>query len=302
MIWIGFVIGVLGTGLIGKTLFYLATHFGLYTIIEEGQCKVFVLFGKVIRTIDEPGIHLLVSTIGPHALLIPYFGKIHTVDLRLDQEYLRSQPVNSEEGTPMGIGVWYEMRISNPSDYLFKNNDPRGSLRANVSSATVRCLSNMPLSELLENRHNMSRHVRQEVTPRSESWGYRLGSIYIRKVHFRDNLMIRQIEQKVGNRLLQVTSAIRQAGANQVDVIKSAAEKRAATEFAKAASMRPRIVGSTMKEIAAKPEVTNALLEILEIKHLCESDADLTLVPNGTSGPLLNSLATAANARNPQAS
>ncbi len=302
MIWIGFVIGVLGTGLIGKALFYLATHFGLYTIIEEGQCKVFVLFGKVIRTIDEPGIHLLVSTIGPHALLIPYFGKIHTVDLRLDQEYLRSQPVNSEEGTPMGIGVWYEMRISNPSDYLFKNNDPRGSLRANVSSATVRCLSNMPLSELLENRHNMSRHVRQEVTPRSESWGYRLGSIYIRKVHFRDNLMIRQIEQKVGNRLLQVTSAIRQAGANQVDVIKSAAEKRAATEFAKAASMRPRIVGSTMKEIAAKPEVTNALLEILEIKHLCESDADLTLVPNGTSGPLLNSLATAANARNPQAS
>jgi len=297
MIWLGFFIGMLGTGLIGKALFYMATHFGLYTIIEEGQCKVFVLFGKVIRTIDEPGLHLLVTAIGPHALLIPYFGKIHTVDMRLDQEYLRSQPVNSEEGTPMGIGVWYEMRISNPSDYLFKNNDPRGSLRANVSSATVRCLSNMPLSELLENRHHMSRHVRKEVTPRSESWGYRLGSIYIRKVHFRDNLMIRQIEQKVGNRLLQVTSAIRQAGANQVDVIKSAAEKQAATEFAKAASMRPRIVGATMKEIAAQPEVTAALLEILEIKRICESKAEVTLVPSGTAGPILNSFTVATDPR-----
>lgn len=291
MMWIGFLIGVLGTGLIGKLLFHLATHLGLYVIIREGECKVFVLFGKVIRTLDEPGLHLLVTRIGPHALLIPYFGKVHAVDMRLDQEYLRSQPVNSEEGTPMGIGVWYEMRISNPSDYLFKNNDPRGSLRANVSSATVRCLSNMPLSQLLENRHHMSRHVRQEVTPRSESWGYRLGSIYIRKVHFRDNLMIRQIEQKVGNRLLQVTSAIRQAGANQVDVVKSAAEKRAATEFARAASMRPRIVGSTLNEIAANADVTSALLEILEIKRLCESKAELTLVPEGTSGPLLNSLA-----------
>lgn len=290
MTLLGFLIGVLGTGVLGKIIFYLATHLGLYTIIREGECKVFILFGKVIRTLEEPGLHLLVTKIGPHALLIPYFGKIHSVDIRLDQEYLRSQPVNSEEGTPMGIGVWYEMRISNPSDYLFKNNDPRGSLRANVSSATVRCLSNMPLSQLLENRHHMSRHVRQEVTPRSESWGYRLGSIYIRKVHFRDNLMIRQIEQKVGNRLLQVTSAIRQAGANHVDVIKSTAEKRAATEFARAASMRPRIVGSTLNEIASQPDVTSALLEILEIKRLCDSKAELTLVPQGTSGTLLNSL------------
>jgi regulator of protease activity HflC (stomatin/prohibitin superfamily) len=291
MMIIGFIIGVLGTGLIGKLIFHLATHLGLYAIIREGECKVFVLFGKVIRTLDEPGLHLLVTKIGPHALLIPYFGKVHTVDMRLDQEYLRSQPVNSEEGTPMGIGVWYEMRIGNPADYLFKNNDPRGSLRANVSSATVRCLSNMPLSQLLENRHPMSHHVRQEVTPRSESWGYRLGSIYIRKVHFRDHLMIRQIEQKVGNRLLQVTSAIRQAGANQVDVVKSAAEKRAATEFARASSMRPRIVGSTLNEISQKTDVTSALLEILEIKRLCESKGELTLIPEGTSGPLLNSLA-----------
>lgn len=288
---VGFIIGVVGTGAIGKLIFHLATHLGLYIIIREGECKVFVLFGKVIRTLDEPGLHLLVTKIGPHALLIPYFGKIHTVDMRLDQEYLRSQPVNSEEGTPMGIGVWYEMRIDNPSDYLFKNNDPRGSLRANVSSATVRCLSNMPRGRLLENRHPMSHHVRQEVTPRSESWGYRLGSVYIRKVHFRDELMIRQIEQKVGNRLLQVTSAIRQAGANQVDVVKSTAEKRAATEFARAASMRPRIVGATLNEIASQRDVTTALLEILEFKRICESDCELTLVPQGTGGAMLNSLA-----------
>ena len=73
--------------------------------------------------------------------------------MRLDQEYLRSQPVNSEEGAPMGIGIWYEMFISDPVAYLFKNTDPRGSLRANVSNATVRCLSNMRLGDMLETRH-----------------------------------------------------------------------------------------------------------------------------------------------------
>ena len=59
------------------------------------------------------------------------------LDLRLDQEYLRSQPVNSEEGAPMGIGIWYEMFISDPVAYLFKNADPRGSLAP--TSATPRC-------------------------------------------------------------------------------------------------------------------------------------------------------------------
>src|SRR5688572_20096736 len=128
----------------------------------------------------------------------------------------------------MGIGIWYEMYISDPVAYLFKNADPRGSLAANVSNSTVRCLSNMPLDDMLSNRHQMSQTVRAEVSPQSHQWGYKLGSIYIRKVHFRDADMIRQIESKVVNRLRQVTSAIKQEGANQVSIITSTAERRAA--------------------------------------------------------------------------
>jgi len=93
------------------------------------------------------------------------------LDLRLDQEYRRSEPVNSEEGAPMGIGIWYEMWISDPVAYLFKNTDPRGSLRANVSNATVRCLSNMPLADMLQTRHTMSQTVRAEVSPQIASLG-----------------------------------------------------------------------------------------------------------------------------------
>jgi hypothetical protein len=128
----------------------------------------------------------------------------------------------------MGIGVWYEMVISDPMAFLFKNADPQGSLAANVSNATIRSLSNLPLSEMLETRHEMSQAVRAEVSPKSIEWGYRLGSVYIRKVHFRDRDMIKQIEEKVVNRLRQVTSAIRQDGANQVSVITSTAEREAA--------------------------------------------------------------------------
>ncbi len=182
----------------------------------------------------------------------------------------------------MGIGIWYEMYISDPVAYLFRNADPRGSLAANVSNATVRCLSNMPLAEMLENRHAMSRTVRDEVTPKSAEWGYHLGSVYVRKVHFRDEGMIRQIEEKVVNRLRQVTAAIRQDGANQVSIITSTAEREAAIEFAKAAALRPKIVGEALQEISQDPEIEMALFEILENEKMLEGDAHVTLIPPGS--------------------
>ena len=162
-----------------------------------------MLFGKVVAVLTEPGLYWLWLKMGPKAFVVNLFGQRHVLDMRLDQKYLRSLPVNSEEGAPMGIGIWYEMNISDPVAYLFKNADPRGSLAANVSNATVRTLSNMPLEDMLETRHTMSRAVRAEVSPKSEEWGYKLGSVYIRKVHFRDVGMIQQIEEKVVNRLRQ---------------------------------------------------------------------------------------------------
>jgi len=253
---------------------------GVYDIVEEGTSHVYVLFGHVVGVLREPGIYFLWFKIGPAALLVRWLGKRYVLDMRLDQKYLRSLPVNSEEGAPMGIGVWYEMFINDPVAYLFKNADPQGSLTANVSNATVRALSNMPLDSMLETRHTMSQAVRAEVSPKSTEWGYRLGSVYIRKVHFRDTQMINQIEAKVVNRLRQVTAAIRQTGINQVNIIASTAEREAAIEFGKAKAMRPRIVGEALQRICADMMVANALFEILETQRTLDGKAQLTLLPS----------------------
>src|SRR6202163_3875282 len=260
-------------------IFFLMRVCGVYTIVEEGQCLVYVLFGRVVAIIKEPGLHILLRDIGLKAPIVRWFGQLYVLDMRIDQQYLRSQSVNSEEGAPMGIGIWYEMFISDPVAFLFKNADPRGSLAANVSNSTVRCLSNMKLADLLQNRHAMSQTVRVEVSPQSHEWGYKLGSVYHRKVHFRDAQLIKQIEEKVVNRLRQVTSAIKQEGANQVSIITSTAERQAAVEFAKAAAMRPRIVGEALNKVAADPEVEAAMFEILEIQKIVDSKARITLIP-----------------------
>jgi regulator of protease activity HflC (stomatin/prohibitin superfamily) len=282
---VDFLIAGVGTFLalfiLGPVVSAFCRALGVYTIVQERQCRVYVLFGKVVLVLNEPGLHLLWFKLGWKAPLVNWIGRCHVLDMRLDQEYLRSQPVNSEEGAPMGIGIWYEMFISDPVAYLFKNADPRGSLRANVSSAAVRCLSNLKLENMLENRHAMSQSVREEVSPKSHDWGYKLGSVYIRKVHFRDPGMIKQIESKVVNRLRQVTSAIRQDGANQVSIITSTAERRAAIEFAKAAALRPRIVGAALQDIARDRDILFAMFDILEAQKIVEGEADITLIPKG---------------------
>ena len=261
-------------------LLALGRAFCFYAVINERQCVVFELFGKVRWVADQPGLHFPWMHMGPFAALVPFFGHRRFVDMRLDQTYLRSQPVNSEEGAPMGIGIWYEMFVTDPLAYLYKNADPAGSLRANVSNATVRSLSNMKLERMLEDRHEMSQTVREEVTQQSQEWGYQTGSVYIRKVHFRDEGMISQIEQKVVNRLRQVTAGIQQDGANRVNVIRSAAEREAATEFAKAAAMRPQIVGSALSAVARDKELCDALFDVLETQNLMQNQKLIvTLMP-----------------------
>ncbi|MGM9991260.1 MAG: SPFH domain-containing protein [Candidatus Bruticola sp.] len=272
---------------------YIAKFIYPYIIVNERECHILVLFGKVRARFDEPGFHALMSS-GSMSLFdcyaFAFCGQDIVVDTRLDQCYLRSLPVNSEEGAPMGIGVWYEMRVSDPAKYSFENTDPEGSLRANVSNATVRCLSNLTLADMMEDRHMMSRSVRKEVSPLSSDWGYRLGSVYIRNVHFRDRRMIAQIEEKVVNRLRQVTAAIKQDGDNRVSVIRSEADRKSAVEFAKAAAIRPQIVGQVLGEISQDNEVASALFDILETERILEGNASVSIIPAGLNNDIARSM------------
>src|SRR6478672_8065405 len=104
-------------------LLALGRIFGMYAVVQERTCRVYMLFGKVLGVLDEPGLHFLPAQLGPAAFVINLLGNCYVLDMRLDQEYLRSQPVNSEEGAPMGIGIWYEMQVSDSVAFLFKNTD-----------------------------------------------------------------------------------------------------------------------------------------------------------------------------------
>lgn len=258
----------------------LARFFGLYACVDECESQVFTLFGKVIGALDTPGLQFPLTHFGPKAMLIPFFGKRYVVSTALRQHYLRSQMVNSEEGTPMGVGIWYEMQVKDPVAFLFTNANPDGSLQANVTSSTISTLSNLEMEKMLEDRHSLSRTVRQAVSPLSEKWGYRLGSVYIRKVAFTDQHMVQNITEKVVKRLVQVTSAMKQDGENRVGLIRSETAFKVSQKMAEAAAARPSIVGNALNEISkVDPEILDTVLEVMEVDNLLSSGATIDILP-----------------------
>ncbi|MDG1875674.1 MAG: SPFH domain-containing protein [Mariniblastus sp.] len=279
-----FVYGLIPGLLILPVMLGVARLFGLYTCVKECESQVFTLFGKVLGTFDTPGLQFPVSHYGPKAMLIPFFGKRYVVSTAMRQHYLRSQMVNSEEGTPMGVGIWYEMQVKNPVSYLFINSNPDGSLQANVTSSTISTLSNLEMETMLEDRHSLSRTVRQAVSPLSEKWGYQLGSVYIRKVEFTDVHMVENITEKVVKRLVQVTSAMKQDGENRVGLIKSETAFKVSQKMAEAAAARPSIVGKALNEIAKQDsEVLDTVLEVMEVENLLSSEASVDILPNSSN-------------------
>jgi regulator of protease activity HflC (stomatin/prohibitin superfamily) len=275
----------LGSGfLIVHVILIIFKLLSLYTIVNECEAHVFTLFGKVIGKIDESGLHFPIFIFGPKALIIPIFGDKYVVNTALKQHYLRSQMVNSEEGTPMGVGIWYEMQVTDPVAYLFNNADPEGSLEANVVSATISTLSNLEMEKMLEDRHSLSRTVREAVSPLSEKWGYSLGSVYIRKVAFTDQQMVKNITEKVVRRLVQVTSAMKQDGDNRVGLIKSETARKVSQQMAEATTTHPAVVGKILHEIyEGDPEILDSVLTVRETEQLISSKTKVELLPEGVN-------------------
>jgi regulator of protease activity HflC (stomatin/prohibitin superfamily) len=280
-------IGFVGTFFVVGIFNALGRVFQFWRTLPERTVVVYTYFGKVIGEVSEPGMFFPVFHFGPKALFLPFFGKAYTVTTALQQSYLRNQLVNSEEGAPMGVGVWYEMYVQNCTAFLFQNSDPVGSLRANVATAVSRQLSNLKLETLLEDRDALSTKVREEVSPTSLKWGFQLGSTYIRKVAFRDKGMIAEIERKVVNRLRQVTAAMRQNGDNQVALIHSDADKKASEKLGQAQAVRPQVVGSALAAVQKNQAVADALFRLLDIKATMKSPGKVVISPGSSVGILL---------------
>src|SRR5215813_974934 len=78
--------------LIGEPMVkWLMRFCGFYAMVEEGTCHVYVLFGRVMGVLYEPGLYFLWLRWSPLAFIVNGFVKRYILDMRIDQRYLSSQ-------------------------------------------------------------------------------------------------------------------------------------------------------------------------------------------------------------------
>lgn len=63
----------------------------------------------------------------------------------------------------------------------------------------------------------------------------------------------------------------------------STAARQAAIEFARAAAMRPQIVGAALQRISQDREIANAMFQTLETQNITAGEADITVVPKNST-------------------
>ena len=93
--------------------------------------------------------------------------------------------------------------------------------------------------------------------------------------------------------LRQVTSAIKQDGANQVSIITSSAEWQLAVAFAQTPVIRTNMIGSALREISQGPDDADALFDIWETQRTLDIKARLTLFVDGAKARTLGELLAA---------
>jgi hypothetical protein len=72
-------------------------------------------------------------------------------------------------------------------------------------------------------------------------------------------------------------------------------------EIAKAAVVRPNMIGTALKEISGDPEVADALFELLETQRILDNKPKLTLFLNGARTLLTDLLAAQDGSGGPPA-
>ena len=83
---IGLAISVIGMWFVVPIALFFLRLLGIYTIVDEGTCQVFVLFGRVVGILSDPGLHILPLRLGLNAFLVNWLGSRRVLDMRLDQQ------------------------------------------------------------------------------------------------------------------------------------------------------------------------------------------------------------------------
>jgi regulator of protease activity HflC (stomatin/prohibitin superfamily) len=228
--------------------------------VEDEGAALVTSFGKLVRTIREPGWHWLPTRI------FPWVG-VRTMSLRRDFCHLKDIAVNDVSGTSVVVDVWVEYRIADPVRAAFEVTSWETALKSVVTHAVITILANREFKQILRNRTELGERLQTEIKSEIARWGIELELVFLRNVSLLPEVS-QQLLRSIAARLEREKAHIEEDGRQRVALLEAETSARIAAIVAEAKGQYPAAIGRVYAELSREPEVCQAYDELYRLSLL----------------------------------
>ncbi len=222
--------------------------------VEDGEAVVVTRFGKLVATLNRPGLHVLPERFFP-------WVETHVVSLKRDFRHFQDVHVNDARGTTVMVDLWIELRVEDPVKVLFHVADWNASLQNLVLHAATSILGNLEFQKILCDRTELSTVLHRDIAQETKRWGVNVEFVFIRKVNLLP-VVSRQIVETIAARLERAKAYIDESGRLAVAELDAKTSVEVAELVAQAKGQYPLAIGRAFDVLKADPKVFAAYNEL----------------------------------------
>ncbi|MFH1780282.1 MAG: SPFH domain-containing protein [Candidatus Micrarchaeota archaeon] len=154
-------------------LFFVVVFFFLFGIrvIDQWQKAIVLRLGKYSRTLG-PGFNLI----------IPFFERSITVDLRIATIDIPKQEVITKDTVPVNVNAVVYYKVIKPEDAVIKIQDYSYALSQYAQTALRDVIGNSTLQEALQDRDKIADEIRTVVDEETDEWGIDVTAIKVQDI------------------------------------------------------------------------------------------------------------------------
>lgn len=256
--WFQLIVGV-GAAVVG--LFLLSRVLRALIIeVEDEHTAVVTRFGKLVATLDRPGLHVFPSKWLP-------WVQVTQVSRARDFRVFHHVHANDAKGTTVLADLWVELRVVDPVKALFAVEDwDRATLNL-VVHAAMSALGARDFQQILDDRSDLGAQLQRDVSQETERWGVRVERAFIRNLALAPEVS-RQVLGTVGARLERARAVVEELGRLDAAQLEADTAKRVAALVAEAKAQYPLAVGRAMERLGKSPKVLAAYNELYELAQV----------------------------------
>lgn len=233
----------------------------LIVTVDDNQSALVTRFGKLLYTLDRPGLHFLPRRVLP-------WIRVRSVDRRRDGRRFTGVAVNDARGTTITVDLWLELRIVDPARATFSVDDWEKSLPNLVARAATAVLAGREFHEILAAHDELADLLRADIAAQCAPWGIHIDAVMIRDVHVLPSVA-RDLLATINARLERARAEIEERGRLAVAAHDADTSADIAALVAEARAQYPLAVGRALADLRQRdPAVLAAYTELYALSML----------------------------------